>query len=40
MPQEYNKAKRTLNKLIITYFNDLKNEINRGAKLFIDKSRI
>lgn len=40
MPPEYNKAKRTLNKIVTSYFNDLKIQMNRGAKLFIDKSRI
>lgn len=40
LPQEYHKAKRTLNKIVLQYFNHLKEEVSRGGKLFLNRSRL
>jgi hypothetical protein len=40
LPQEFHKAKRTLNKMILQYFYHLKDEVVRGGKLFLNRSRL
>lgn len=40
MPEDYNKAKRSLNKMITQYFTALKDEINKGAKMFLNRSKL
>lgn len=39
IPQEFHKAKRNVNKLILQYFNALREEINKGAKLYLNPSK-
>jgi hypothetical protein len=40
MPQEYHKARRTVNKLVKNYFDDLRYELRQGAKLHINKNKV
>lgn len=39
IPHDYHKAKRNVNKLILQYFNALKEEISKGAKLYLNPSK-
>jgi len=34
LPQEYHKARKSVNKLVTHYFNKLKDELMNGGKLF------
>ena len=40
MPQDYNKAKRSITKIVNTYFNILREEIKCGAKINVDRNRL
>jgi uncharacterized protein (DUF3084 family) len=39
LPQEYHKARKNVNKLVAHYFNQLKEELMIGGKLFLNRSR-
>lgn len=40
LPQDFHKAKRTLNKIVLQYFNHLKEELTRGGKMFLNRSKL